>query len=229
MTNTSKDPLVELPTPRASLLRIGMRLVAILGLILVANQLIGWVMMQEGTSGRVVFGIVLLAYALLISIPFVPGIEIGIGVMLMQGPASAPWVWLATIVGLTVAYLVGHLIPLRTLQNLFADLRMRKACAAIAQFSEVPKKDRYQYIRDRLPRWLVPLAGKHRYLAVALLINLPGNALLGGGGGITLLAGLTRIFRPIPTLIVLALATLPVPAAVWILGPSIIERFGLGS
>jgi len=57
---------------------------------------------------------------------------------------------------------------------------------------------------------------------LALLINLPGNSLIGGGGGILLVAGPSRLFS-LPALVVtLILATAPVPLAVWLMGANIL-------
>ena len=36
---------------------------------------------------------------------------------------------------------------------------------------------------------------RHRYLLFALLINMPGNSVLGGGGGIALVSGFARLYR----------------------------------
>jgi hypothetical protein len=52
---------------------------------------------------------------------------------------------------------------------------------------------------------------RYRYLALALAVNLPGNVILCGGGGIALMAGLSRLFDPLPFLLTILLAVLPVP------------------
>ncbi|MGB3315212.1 MAG: hypothetical protein WBB85_12430, partial [Albidovulum sp.] len=56
------------------------------------------------------------------------------------------------------------------------------------------------------------------YVLLALLINLPGNSLLGGGGGILLLAGMSRLFSPLATLATVAIAVAPVPILVYLMG-----------
>ena len=58
------------------------------------------------------------------------------------------------------------------------------------------------------------LAIRHRYLAMALAINTPGNSIIGGGGGIMMLAGPSRSFTPLPTFLTVVLAVSPVPLAV---------------
>lgn len=40
-----------------------------------------------------------------------------------------------------------------------------------------------------------------RYVALAVLLNIPGNVVIGGGGGIAFAAGMTRLFSfPLPSL-----------------------------
>ena len=56
----------------------------------------------------------------------------------------------------------------------------------------------------------------HRYLTLALCLNLPGNSVLGGGGGITALCGLSRQFHWWRFLLTLIVATAPLPFLVLI-------------
>ena len=56
---------------------------------------------------------------------------------------------------------------------------------------------------------------RHRHLMLALLVNLPGNAVIGGGGGILMLSGLSGLFTLPRLLLTLALAVAPVPLVVW--------------
>lgn len=60
----------------------------------------------------------------------------------------------------------------------------------------------------------MPRLLRHRYLALAVALNLPGNTLLGGGGGIALMAGLSGLY-PMPAyLTTVAIAVAPVPLLV---------------
>jgi len=52
---------------------------------------------------------------------------------------------------------------------------------------------------------------RHRYLALAVLFNLPGNMLIGGGGGIALIAGMSGLYRSTNYFITVTLAVAPVP------------------
>ncbi|MGA6994478.1 MAG: hypothetical protein WBX50_11355, partial [Candidatus Deferrimicrobiaceae bacterium] len=57
----------------------------------------------------------------------------------------------------------------------------------------------------------VPFLLRQRYLVIGVLFNLPGNALIGGGGGIGLIAGMSRLF-PFPKyLLLICLAITPGP------------------
>ena len=49
-------------------------------------------------------------------------------------------------------------------------------------------------------------------------MNTPGNAVIGGGGGIMMLAGLSGLFAPLPTALAIMIAVSPVPIAVMLMG-----------
>jgi hypothetical protein len=52
---------------------------------------------------------------------------------------------------------------------------------------------------------------KHRYLSIAILFNMPGNYLIGGGGGISLTCGISRRISWKRFLLTIILAVSPVP------------------
>lgn len=225
-----------LPPLRASLWRTALRLLAILALAFAAHLLLDWVMGRtealppgSGLALRVtILGGVLVVYALLIAIPFVPGIEVGFSLIMMRG-AEVVWpVYAATVLGLILAYLAGRFIPYRWLQRVFLDLRLTRASALIDALQPLSPDRRLALMRARLPGRLGNLAVGWRYLLLAGLINLPGSALIGGGGGICLLAGLTGLFRMRATVLTILLAVLPFPLAVWFWGPGVLEMFGAG-
>lgn len=162
--------------------------------------------------------LVLLIYAALIAIPFVPGVEIGLSLLVLSGPDVAPAVWLATTLGLSLAYAAGCGLPYRWLHRVFLDLHLTGACRLLDRFEGLTPDERVRFLRARLPRRLGPHMLRFRYVALALLINVPGNAVIGGGGGIALLTGISGLFRVPATLLTIALATAPVPLAVWLLG-----------
>lgn len=163
----------------------------------------------------------LLAYALLIAVPFVPGVEIGLTLMALEGPSIAPFIYLATATGLCLAYAAGEWIPYARLHRLFADMHLTGACRLLDTVAPLGRSQRLDALRARAPRWLRPLATRFRYVFLALLVNLPGSSLIGGGGGILFTAGLSRLFLPVQTVVTILCAVAPVPLAVWLFGVDI--------
>lgn len=159
---------------------------------------------------------VLVIYAVLIAIPFVPGVEIGISILAAGGADMALLVWLATASGLTLAYMVGRAVPLTWLHRFFLDMHMVRVADMIATFEALTPERRAAYLHGLLPKrycgWIV----KYRYPTFAVLINLPGNSVIGGGGGISMISGLSGVFRPALTLLTITAATAPVPFVIWL-------------
>ncbi|MEM7720288.1 MAG: hypothetical protein AAF222_13905 [Pseudomonadota bacterium] len=201
------------------LLRLGGVLLAAYGIHMVMD----WAMVRAESigSGGLMLGLLtllLLTYALLIAVPFMPGVEIGISLLILQGAAIAPFVYSATLLGLLAAYLAGRFLPDRWLHGLLLDLRLRRACALVDRLAPMSGAERLAHLTDRAPRWLKPIIGPWRYILLAVLINMPGTTVIGGGGGIAMTAGFSRLFRPGATALTLALAVLPVPLIVWLTG-----------
>lgn len=224
-------PYAPPPLPRA-LARTLLRLAVVLLLALGAHLLVGWAMERTedviGTRGEMIRTAVLIgalvAYALLIAMPFVPGIEIGISLILMRGAEIAPPVYLATVTGLGLAFLAGRLLPITLLRRAFLDLRLTRACQMLDRIHPLTPDQRLTLLRAALPASLGRLAVDYRYLLLAGLINMPGSAFVGGGGGICLLAGLTGLFRPAVTILTICLAVLPLPLALWLWGPGVLTQ-----
>lgn len=158
------------------------------------------------------------AYIGLLALPFVPGAEIGIAMLTAFGAAIAPLVYAATVAAMMLAFLLGRLLPATTLAWLLSLMRLRKASDLVSRAALLPPKDRLSLLLDRAPPRTVGLALRHRYVALAILVNTPGNALIGGGGGIMMMAGMSGIFTPIQTFIAIAVAVSPVPIAVMVFG-----------
>lgn len=213
-----------------TLARLALRLLVILAVAFAAQSLIMEAMetaetLPEATRGPAQISVLVLAlalYALLIAMPFVPGIEIGVTLLVLQGAAIAPFVYAATCLGLGLAFLAGRVLPYAWLHGVFQDLRLRKACELLDQVAALSPERRLALLRSRLPAWLGPYVVNYRYLALAGALNLPGNSVIGGGGGLCLIAGLSRLYSPRATLLTIACAAAPVPFAVWALGPGIL-------
>jgi len=213
-----------------SLLRTACRLAAIALIAVSIHALSTWLMAQVGamplawqTPVTVALLAALLAsYALLLALPFVPGVEIGIALLMARGADAAPFVYLATVCGLMLAFTAGRRLSPRAIRAVFLDLHMRRACELLDEIEPLDPPARLARLRVNLPDWLGQRLTRWRYPAVALLLNLPGNALIGGGGGIMLVAGISGLFAPWQAALTVALAVAPVPLAVLLFGQAIL-------
>ncbi|MGA9253145.1 MAG: hypothetical protein WBV78_08120 [Roseobacter sp.] len=158
------------------------------------------------------------AYISLLTIPFVPGAEIGIAMLTAFGAVIAPLVYVATVTAMLLAYLIGRLVQVNVLVKLLTFLRLQRAADFIAQAAPLSREDRLRLLLDGAPSRVVSLTLRHRYVALALAVNLPGNALIGGGGGIMMVAGMSGLFAPLPTVLAVMIAVSPVPLAVYAFG-----------
>ena len=150
----------------------------------------------------------MIVYAILMAIPFVPGVEIGLAVLMILGPKIAIFVYLCTLAALSLSFIVGRLIPECMLVNFLRDLRFHKASRLLAQLEGLDSQRRLSLMLDRSPKRFVPLLLRYRYLALMVVI--------GGGGGIALMAGLSRLFSPSVFVLAVAIAISPVPLA-WLM------------
>lgn len=151
-------------------------------------------------------------YALCLAVPFVPGIEIGLLLMVIFGRTGILMAYLATIVGLTLAFSIGLY-----LRSHLKDHR------ALASWRD--KAREYQQQGDmrlssfRLGAWVQAHVDRNKtlypYLMTGILLNIPGNWLIGGGGGIALMAGLSGQLRWLPFVLTVMLATSAIPLLAW--------------
>lgn len=214
------------PVPERSAAAIVLRVVAVVLLILAVNLTLGhWIRdvardLKPDDAATLHMGVwaTCALYGFLISLPFVPGVEIGIGLLSMFGASVAPHVYVATIGGLTLAFAAGRLIPVGALGRLAGALRLRRAETFFLRIAPLPPHERLDVILATAPTHWLPWLIRHRYIALAILLNLPGNAVIGGGGGIALAAGLSRLFNVPAFLAVVAVAVSPVPILVWMFG-----------
>ena len=154
-------------------------------------------------------------YSLLLSLPFVPGVELGILLMCAFGKVGIVYVYLATVAGLSLAFLIGRMIPRPWVDALLERLGDSESCSdqpdGIEQMAEcIPAG------RKHFPPWLKSFLAKYRYLTIAVLVNLPGNYLLGGGGGISIACGASRRISFKGFVVTIVLAVLPVPILVYL-------------
>jgi hypothetical protein len=153
-----------------------------------------------------------LAYALALAMPFIPGVELGLLIIAVFGPAGALVAYAATIGGLSLAYTVGRMLPERVVVELPARIGIPMPRDGVA--SAMQGMITASRLTRSAPRRLAAALLDHRYLTLAVCLNFPGNAALGGGGGLALLCGLSRQFGWRSFVLTVAIATSPVPILV---------------
>jgi hypothetical protein len=150
-------------------------------------------------------------YVLWMALPFVPGIELGLALMVLLGTRGVVLVYLCTLLSLSLSFTIGRLIPLNSFVRFMGWLHLYKARDLVLQLEPLDSEERLDFLLRSAPSKVIPFLVKHRYLMIAIALNLPGNALIGGGGGIGLISGMSRLY-PFPKYILLvSLAIMPLP------------------
>ncbi len=151
-----------------------------------------------------------LIYILLLSLPFVPGVELGVLLMCVFGKEGIVFVYFFTVAGLSLAFLMGRMLPKRWVESLLKKLGLSQTCDS--------QSDEIDYMLDYFPRHQIfcqnrfrSLLLNYRYLVIGFLFNTPGNYLIGGGGGISLACGISRNISFKWFLLTVVLAVSPVP------------------
>ena len=150
-------------------------------------------------------------YILWMAIPFVPGIELGLALMVMLGPQGVVLVYLCTLLSLSLSFALGRLISLKALARFLEWLHLHKARELILGLEPLSPQERLDFLLQTAPSKIVPFLLEHRYLMIAFILNLPGNALIGGGGGIGLIAGMSKLYSFPRYLLLVSLAITPLP------------------
>jgi hypothetical protein len=150
-------------------------------------------------------------YALLLAIPFVPSVELGWVVMMFFGAKGTVVVYVATVLALALSFGIGRLVPSRWVAWLLRCLHLHRAEQFALRIAAVPSGKRLGVMMESAPGPSISGLLRFRYLVLAVLFNLPGNALIGGGGGIGILAGLSGIYSLAGYVLLVAIAILPVP------------------
>lgn len=158
------------------------------------------------------------AYVGLLAMPFVPGAEIGIALLAGFGAAIAPLIYVCTVAAMILAFSIGRFLPITTLEQLLRVLKLRRAADLVARAAPLSKDERVAMLLEGQSKRVVPMALRYRYVAMAVAVNTPGNSIIGGGGGIMIVAGLSGIFTPLATFVTVVIAVSPVPLAVMFLG-----------
>ncbi len=224
--NIANQALQVLTPPKnrsVAIVRTIVRLIVLVGVVFAVNMGLNWVLESAKLpdSGMPVTAIIvvsLIVYTLLMAMPFVPGIEIGVSLLLMQGSAVAPYVFAATFLGLAISFTLGRYIRTDFICNALNDLGLKRACGLLQRLQPLSQSERLMLLQNNVPAWLGKNFVRYRYLLIAASLNVPGNFVIGGGGGIALIAGMSRMFSPFWTLLTFAISISPVPIAVYIFG-----------
>lgn len=140
-----------------------------------------------------------------------PGIEIGLALMFFLGNKGAVLVYLCTVIALLISFTIGRSTPPHLIIALLNWFHLDRASALVAQLGPLDHQQRLNLLYEKAPSRLVPFLLRHRYLAIVVILNLPGNALIGGGGGIGVIAGMSKIFPFYNFALIAAIAVAPVP------------------
>ena len=198
---------------RLILLAIIYGAVLVLG-FLGGETLIAWLGYEGDTTGLVInskaLWIGLGLYTVLLAIPFVPGIEISMAMLAAFGASVALQIYVATIIAFMIAFAIGRLVPTGLLCRVLAKFGLVGTEKLVQRMNGLKQQERLELLVESAPETWVPTLLKYRYIAIALVLNLPGNALLGGGGGISLLAGISRLFSWSHFFVAVCVAALPV-------------------
>jgi hypothetical protein len=196
-----------------------LKLSSIVLLIILANIGISWLIDQLGfqfypvsfkmVERAVIVGLIL--YICLMAIPFLPGIEIGLILMILLGPQGAVLVYLCTLIALTLSFGLGRIFPPHVLASLLGWLHLSRAENLLRKFAATPPEQRLEFITGETSTGSMPALLKRRYLVLAALLNLPGNVVIGGAGGIAMLAGMSRLYSFPKYLLLVSVAVLPGP------------------
>ena len=182
----------------------------------------------DGTSSDLSLGMLIVAaglYLVILAIPFVPGVELGLLIMFLFGATGALVAYLATVGGIVLVFAVGRLMPIsitsRYLERIgLSDLALDPDAAIEKMVAS----------KQSMATRFGPKLLNHRHITLAFCLNLPGNSILGGGGGIGLLCGLGRTFswKGFVGTLVLAVSPIPILAVAGVLQlKSLLEKHGL--
>jgi len=153
-------------------------------------------------------------YLALMAVPFMPGIEVGLALMVTLGMRGVVVVYLCTLAALTISFGLGRLLPAHVLVSALRWLNLTRAAALLEDFAATRPEERLEFLAKQAANQAVPAVIKYRYLILAVLLNLPGNALIGGGGGIAMMAGMSRLYSFPMFFLLVSAAILPGPVLI---------------
>ncbi|NRF62046.1 hypothetical protein [Vibrio coralliilyticus] len=128
--------------------------------------------------------VLLFMYSILLALPYVPSAEIALCILLVLGSQSALIVYMFTILGLSIPYFAGRYF------------RIKKSIQV----------DHF-IAGSNVLKWASSMSPM---LSLSLLLNMPGNSVVGGGGGIGIVYGSSNLLPPLKYILGVSMAALPV-------------------
>jgi hypothetical protein len=206
------------------LAQLALLMIVIAGVAVVGTRASEWVMAQldfrlipsnEPLLHRMLMAAIAL-YMVLMVLPFCPGIEIGLGLIVLFGAPIVPLVYGATVLALLFAFVIGRFVPPQTIIQILDSLRLHRARDLLRSLEPLNEAGRLAFLQGTTSNRVARALLKHRYVAVALALNTPGNIVLGDGGGIALAAGFSRLFSLPLFILTVMLAVAPLPLAIFL-------------
>jgi len=87
-----------------------------------------------------------IVYAVVMAIPFVPGVEIGLSLVGMLGPPIVFLVYVSTVAGLSLSFVIGRIISLRRLINLFETFQLKRASGLVGVLEPMSSEERLAFL-----------------------------------------------------------------------------------
>ena len=116
-----------------------------------------WKLIPENV--HMVHGIIitsLLVYTILIAIPFVPSVEIGLGMIILLGADLAPLVYMFTVIGCSLSFIAGRLIPESYLRKFLEDLSLTRASRFVEEVESLDREQRLSLLLSHAPAKFIP-------------------------------------------------------------------------
>ena len=139
------------------------RIVLLILLLVAANlagnyfaDIFGAELKNSGMIARWGTAALAIAYCILLAIPFVPGVEMGMMLMAIHGTSIALLVYLCTVVGLSMAFLAGRLVPLAAIGRLARFLHLERVALFIDDIDAMDRQDRLARLMEKAPIRAIP-------------------------------------------------------------------------
>lgn len=208
---------VAVPDPKSGLMHCIVRMLVV---VIAVSTLVIWGQLVASRIGLPEFSqrteaamhFALLVFLLAAAIPFVPGAEIGLALLMILGRDAAFEVYFAMLSALLLAFTAGRLVPARFVSGLCSRAESRWRLLRLRS-----SRGR-RWASSAIMTRALNFAASNRHVTLGAVLNMPGNSILGGGGGIALLAGASRQYSFLGFGTTVAVAVLPLPLLFYILG-----------